>query len=78
MFDGPGEKRVKIAGEDCMAKKWVVKTWKQTEDGEWVHAKTSSAKFDGSGWMRIIVEDNLMPWVNDRMGVLCAEGNLCG
>ncbi|CAD5210190.1 unnamed protein product [Bursaphelenchus xylophilus] len=76
-FNGPGEKKVLIEGGSCMDKKWVFKTWKQV-DGKWVGAAQNSGKLGGSGWFRVIVEDNLMPFGNDRYGIACSEGAVCG
>jgi|EndMetStandDraft_8_1072994.scaffolds.fasta_scaffold1357120_1 hypothetical protein len=63
-----------------MGKKWVVKTWKQNDDGNWVPASKTSGKLGGVGTFRILVEDSLVPHGNDRMGVACSEsdGPLCG
>ncbi|KAI1728373.1 putative immunogenic protein NIP-3 [Ditylenchus destructor] len=77
-FEGPEEKKVMISGENCLGKKWVVRTWKPDGKGDWVGAKQESAKIDGMGWMRIIVDDNLLPRIHDRMAIFCSEGELCG
>lgn len=60
-----------------MDQKWIFKTWKQ-ENGQWVGAAQTSGKLGGEGYFRIFVEDNLMPWGNDRMGIACSEGAVCG
>jgi hypothetical protein len=40
----------------------------------------TSAKLGGIGHFRIVVEDNLIPYGSDRMGVACSEanGSICG
>ncbi|CAD5206980.1 unnamed protein product [Bursaphelenchus okinawaensis] len=76
-FTGPGEKKVLIQGGNCMDKKWVFKTWKEV-NGKWVGAAQNSGKLGGSGWIRVLVDDRLLPFGNDRYGIACSEGAVCG
>lgn len=61
-----------------MDKKWVVRTWKLDSNNNWISAKQNEAKIDGNGWFRIIVGDDYLPRINDRFGIFCSEGDLCG
>ncbi|KAI6182850.1 hypothetical protein M3Y97_00425100 [Aphelenchoides bicaudatus] len=79
-FEGKGvEKKVHIAGANCMDKRWLVKTWKSGEGG-WVPAAHTSGKLGGIGTFRLVVDEKLKPHGHDRMGVMCSEsdGPLCG
>uniref|UniRef100_A0AC35GP75 Uncharacterized protein n=1 Tax=Panagrolaimus sp. PS1159 TaxID=55785 RepID=A0AC35GP75_9BILA len=77
LFTKPGDKKITVTGENCTSLPWVVRTWKQNEQGEWIHAKEVKAKLDGRGWLRVIVGDDYMPFFMDRSGVSCSEG-FCG
>ncbi|KAK6056076.1 hypothetical protein COOONC_06417 [Cooperia oncophora] len=76
IFDGKTTKKVQVNGEDCGNKPWMVKTFKW-KHGEWRPAKNITAKFQGNGWFRVTVEDDLEPRPTDRFGVACYEG-FCG
>lgn len=66
-----------IKGKNCAKKKWKIQTWKKNEKGDtFVTARSLEAKFNGNGYMRIMVGDDFRPWVNDRKGIHCSEG-LC-
>uniref|UniRef100_A0A915LT46 Uncharacterized protein n=1 Tax=Meloidogyne javanica TaxID=6303 RepID=A0A915LT46_MELJA len=58
---------VKIDGENCLSKKWIVRTWKPDSSSGWVIAKEESAFIDGMGWVRIIIGDDLRPQMKDRL-----------
>lgn len=92
LFTEPGEKKItasfflklfqvfgtfQIKGENCNKEHWVVRTWKQDGEGNWVNAKEVKAKFDGRGWIRTIIGDDYSPFFMDRSGILCSEG-FCG
>uniref|UniRef100_A0AC34RGF4 Uncharacterized protein n=1 Tax=Panagrolaimus sp. JU765 TaxID=591449 RepID=A0AC34RGF4_9BILA len=77
LFTEPGEKKITIKGENCNKEHWVVRTWKQDGEGNWVNAKEVKAKFDGRGWIRTIIGDDYSPFFMDRSGILCSEG-FCG
>ncbi|KAI6225892.1 hypothetical protein M3Y95_00745000 [Aphelenchoides besseyi] len=80
LFSGPSEKKVQVNGDSnkCMEKKWVFRTWKQDKDGNWVVAKETHGKLVGVGFIRILIDDSLNPIANDRMGIACSEGAVCG
>uniref|UniRef100_A0A0K0G1W6 Lipoprotein n=1 Tax=Strongyloides venezuelensis TaxID=75913 RepID=A0A0K0G1W6_STRVS len=64
-----------IKGKNCNQKKWKIQTWKRDEEtGTFVRAKNFEAKFDGNGYIRMMVGDDYRPWVNDREGIFCSEG----
>ncbi|VDO66978.1 unnamed protein product [Haemonchus placei] len=67
---------MKINGEDCGKKPWMIRTftWKKHQ---WKPAKNITAKFQGNGWIRMIVGDDLVPHAMDRFGIACFEG-ACG
>ena len=56
-----------IEGENCLEKKWIVRTWKPDGEGGWVGAKQEQAFIDGNGWLRIVVGDDLRPQMTDRL-----------
>ncbi|KHJ97986.1 hypothetical protein OESDEN_02017 [Oesophagostomum dentatum] len=76
IFQGKSTKKIKVHGEDCAKKPWIIRTYKWKDD-EWKPAKNMTAKLQGNGWMRVVVGDNLMPVAGERFGVICSEG-LCG
>uniref|UniRef100_A0A914LIU6 Uncharacterized protein n=1 Tax=Meloidogyne incognita TaxID=6306 RepID=A0A914LIU6_MELIC len=78
LFTGPEEKKLQIDGENCLSKKWIVRTWKPDSSSGWVIAKEDSAFIDGMGWVRIIIGDDLRPQMKDRLSVFCSESPLCG
>uniref|UniRef100_A0AAF5DPM5 Uncharacterized protein n=1 Tax=Strongyloides stercoralis TaxID=6248 RepID=A0AAF5DPM5_STRER len=36
--------------------------------------RSLETKFNGNGYVRIMVGDDFRPWVNDRRGIHCSEG----
>ena len=71
---------LQIIGKNCSAQKWLVKTWKREANGEWVGAAQTAGKLSGDGknhFIRLYIEDNLMPSAVERMGVTCSEGGNC-
>uniref|UniRef100_A0AAF5DQX2 Uncharacterized protein n=1 Tax=Strongyloides stercoralis TaxID=6248 RepID=A0AAF5DQX2_STRER len=66
-----------LNGKNCAQKKWIIQMWKKNEKGDtYVTARSLEAKFNGNGYMRIMIGDDFRPWVNDRKGIHCSEG-LC-
>uniref|UniRef100_A0A0K0EJV4 Lipoprotein n=1 Tax=Strongyloides stercoralis TaxID=6248 RepID=A0A0K0EJV4_STRER len=64
-----------IKGKNCNRKKWKIQTWRKDEESTaFIRAKSLEAKFDGNGYMRVMVGDDYKPWVNDREGIFCSEG----
>ncbi|KAF7639831.1 hypothetical protein Mgra_00000751, partial [Meloidogyne graminicola] len=80
LFTGPEEKKLQIDGDNCLTKKWIVRTWKQdnSSTSSWVLAKEEGAFIDGMGWVRIVVDNELRPRMTDRLSVFCSESPLCG
>jgi len=82
LFNGPEEKKVEISGEHCqgndLTKKWVFHTWKQDGHGNWVGAVQETVRIDGNGRFELLIKDDLRPILGDRLGVLCAENDICG
>lgn len=76
IFQGKETKKVQVNGEECGKKAWVVKTFKWKHN-EWRPARNTTAKYQGNGWIRMVVDDDLVPHPLDRFGVACFEGN-CG
>ncbi|KAK5979914.1 hypothetical protein GCK32_000015 [Trichostrongylus colubriformis] len=76
VFEGKGTKKVKVDGEDCGKKPWMVRTFKWKQNA-WAPAKNITAKYQGNGWIRMVVGDDLVPRPMDRFGVACFEGT-CG
>uniref|UniRef100_A0A914C597 Uncharacterized protein n=1 Tax=Acrobeloides nanus TaxID=290746 RepID=A0A914C597_9BILA len=80
-FERPGEKKVQVEGLECWKEHWLIRTWKLDADGNWVHAlpddKELKVKLEGNGWLRIMIDDDLKPWINERNGIFCSEG-MCG
>ncbi|KAL6722510.1 hypothetical protein Aduo_017627 [Ancylostoma duodenale] len=76
IFNGKTTKKVKVDGEDCGKKPWIVRTFKW-KNNSWKPARNMTAKLQGQGWIRIVVRDDLRPSPLDRFGVMCSEG-LCG
>ncbi|KAI1721824.1 trypsin domain-containing protein [Ditylenchus destructor] len=78
LFDKPGQKNVLIDGENCMAKHWKFITYKLAGNDEWVPAREGIAKLDGTGEVVVLVGDELLAKLGDRMGVACSESDICG
>uniref|UniRef100_A0A0N4ZUP3 Lipoprotein n=1 Tax=Parastrongyloides trichosuri TaxID=131310 RepID=A0A0N4ZUP3_PARTI len=74
-FEKNDTKLLVIKGKNCNSKKWKIQTWKKDEEtGAFIKAKSFEAKFEGTGYMRMMVGDNYTPWINDREGIFCSEG----
>ncbi|KAK6766005.1 hypothetical protein RB195_025736 [Necator americanus] len=76
VFEGETTKKMKVIGEECGKKPWVIRTYKW-KNNEWKLAHRITAKLQGQGWIRIVVNDDLKPSPLDRFGVMCSEG-ICG
>ncbi|WKY16468.1 hypothetical protein Q1695_001258 [Nippostrongylus brasiliensis] len=76
VFEGRGTKKVQINGEDCGKKPWLIRTYKWKHD-TWKPAKNTTARYQGTGWIRLAVDDELRPVPLDRFGVACFDG-YCG
>ncbi|VDN22626.1 unnamed protein product [Cylicostephanus goldi] len=76
IFKGKTTKKIKVDGEDCGAKPWIIKTY-QWKNDHWKAAKNMTAKLAGDGFIRFKVGDDLMPRAGDRLGIMCSEGS-CG
>ncbi|KAK0423810.1 hypothetical protein QR680_008341 [Steinernema hermaphroditum] len=77
-FNGKGDRDIKIQGTNCNSKHWTFKTWKQNAAGDWVPAKETKGKYEGEGWFRVIIDNDLSPFLYDRMGIMCSEGSIGG
>ncbi|CAJ0609078.1 unnamed protein product [Cylicocyclus nassatus] len=75
IFRGKSTKKIKVDGEDCGAKPWIIRTY-QWKDGHWKAARNMTAKLAGDGFIRFKVGDDLMPHAGDRLGIMCSEGSL--
>ncbi|VDM54078.1 unnamed protein product [Angiostrongylus costaricensis] len=71
IFDKKETKRV--IGEECGNKPWLIQTYKW-ENNDWHPAENNTAKYQGNGWIRFIVGDDLKPTPMDRYGIACFEG----
>ena len=58
---------IQIDGDNCLSKKWSVRTWKPDGSSGWALAKQEIAFIDGMGWLRIVVNDDLRPQMTDRL-----------
>ncbi|PAV70517.1 hypothetical protein WR25_19403 [Diploscapter pachys] len=73
-------KKVKIHGDNCLEKSWLIRTWKWKErrmGDYWEEAEEMNAKITGNGYIEIHIMPDLKPIVAEKKGVACI-GIDCG
>ncbi|KJH41009.1 hypothetical protein DICVIV_13023 [Dictyocaulus viviparus] len=76
VFEKKGTKKMQVNGKDCGKKPWIIRTY-EWADNKWKPAQNNTAKYQGNGWIKMTVGDDLKPTPMERFGVGCFEGN-CG